>query len=221
MTSTPTPSRSLTSARCTAPRASSRSTAASASPRAPRAEAAAEVSLRTRPCCRLPSLAAVLARSRRARHALALADASCGRQAPGRPPGHAQGQAAQADGDRAADQQPPAVQSGADSARSHVAARRPLVHQTRAGAVRAAASAAGTRDMPASWPACPRMRLALSGGLRFRARAPAHRAAHQAREAPGYFDKIQEPMDLGTIFSNLKDGIYLNAHQVCARSGLV
>ena len=36
----------------------------------------------------------------------------------------------------------------------------------------------------------------------------------QAREAPGYFDKIKEPMDLGTIFSNLQDCTYLNAHQV-------
>ena len=36
----------------------------------------------------------------------------------------------------------------------------------------------------------------------------------QAREAPGYFDKIREPKDLGTIFNNLKEGIYSTAHQV-------
>jgi len=36
----------------------------------------------------------------------------------------------------------------------------------------------------------------------------------QAKHAPGYFDKIQEPKDLGTIFGNLKDGLYLTAHQV-------
>jgi hypothetical protein len=36
----------------------------------------------------------------------------------------------------------------------------------------------------------------------------------QAKHAPGYFDKIKQPMDLGTIFSNLKDGIYSTAHEV-------
>mmetsp|Transcript_34347 Transcript_34347/g.55457 ORF Transcript_34347/g.55457 Transcript_34347/m.55457 type:complete len:594 (-) Transcript_34347:76-1857(-) len=36
----------------------------------------------------------------------------------------------------------------------------------------------------------------------------------QAKHAPGYFDKIKRPLDLGTIFSNLKDGIYPTAHQV-------
>lgn len=36
----------------------------------------------------------------------------------------------------------------------------------------------------------------------------------QAKHAPGYFEKIKEPKDLGTIFNNLKDGIYSTAHQV-------
>jgi len=36
----------------------------------------------------------------------------------------------------------------------------------------------------------------------------------QAKHAPGYFDKIQEPKDLGTIYSSLKDGLYSTAHQV-------
>ena len=36
----------------------------------------------------------------------------------------------------------------------------------------------------------------------------------KAKHAPGYFDKISEPMDLGTIFSKLKEGSYGTAHEV-------
>jgi hypothetical protein len=36
----------------------------------------------------------------------------------------------------------------------------------------------------------------------------------QEKHAPGYFEKISEPRDLGTIFSNLKSGIYSTAHAV-------